>query len=340
MAKVRLTARPAFDITGVAISPVGPETAHTGPYLQLLSIDDAGEEHRRAVADQFLGSGGAFTFTNLPPGDYVLSAIVSDRFWAEQKITIEDRSLSDVQVRLLPTIVVSGTIVWEGVDQPPDRSRLIERRNITALGGSQLSSEEASRLETLFPIALAAMMPVGRVRPSSLRSYAVTWASNNTFTLRVPRDRFLASHARLNGWLVKSLRINGREATDEPVDIDSDSTSAVLTLTRALGEVRGAVVTAAGGPDQWCPVVLFSTNPRVWPGLYASYGHHVFRDTSDETGRFTFQGVLPGDYYLAAITSAEWWQLNPELLDRLASSAVRIQVPANVPVSRTLTRAR
>jgi hypothetical protein len=331
-ADVRLTAKPAFDLSGFAGAP-----ANESVFVQLFSIDDVGEEHRRQVAEQWSRNGEPFTFTNLPAGEYVLAANINDRFWGEQRIRIDDRSLTDVHLRLPPAIVVSGRIVWEGAAQPPDRATLVGSFPMH-FDGYTPSAEEVSRLRAQSPIALAHLSAVGRSRSAS--GTAAVWASETTFTVTTRPGRFLAGHGNANGWLVKSFRINGHEATDEPVDIDSNSTDAVLTLTRALGEVQGTVVTSAGGPDKWCPVVLFSTNRRVWPGLYAGSRVHIFKDRSDDSARFTIQGVLPGEYYLAAITWAEMENLDLDLLGRLAGSAARIQVPAGVPVSRTLTRTR
>jgi Carboxypeptidase regulatory-like domain len=335
---VRLSAKAAFDLGGFVGAPAdAPSNASV--YLQLFSIDDAGEEYSRPVAEQRPRSGGPFTFTHLPAGDYVISANINEKFWAEQRIRLDDRSLTDVQVRLLPAIVVSGSLVWEGTAQPPDRSTLVEP--ISSFVGDRLPTDEITWLRSR-PIGLAEMMPVGRTRPTSqlVRSYQAIWTSDKTFTLTVPRERFLAGSGRANGWMVKSFRINGHEATEEPVDLGSNSTDAVLTLTRALGEVRGSIVTPAGGPAPWCPVVVFSTNQRTWPGFFARQGLHVLSNYSDDNGHFTFPRVLPGDYYLAAISRAEMENLDPELLSRLGSSAMRIQVPASLPVSRMLTRPR
>ena len=193
---------------------------------------------------------------------------------------------------------------------------------------------------TQVAIGLAEMLPVGPSRPTReiVQSYSVKWDSDRTFTLTVPRERYVVGgQVRAAGWFVKSFRINGREATDEPVDLESNSSDAVLTMTRAVGEVRGSVVTPTGGPDRGGAIVLFSTDRRRWPGLYATQSFHVYTDIIDETGRFTIPNVRPGEYYLAAIQDPN---IDPEILQRLAGSAVRIEVPAGIPIDRKLTRAR
>jgi hypothetical protein len=167
----------------------------------------------------------------------------------------------------------------------------------------------------------------------------VTWAADSTFTLRAFPGRFLAEDADLNGWFLKSFRINGREALDEPVEIASNSLGAVLTLTRAIGEVRGNIVTATGTPDRGSMAMMFSTNPRVWPGVYGARGPHFLMVGGDGTDRFTFSDVLPGEYYLVAIEPMPWDRLDEDMLRRLAVSAERLQVLPNASIVRTLTRA-
>jgi hypothetical protein len=331
---VRLAATPAFDLKGFAVSPVDGESA----FIQLASIDNSVDERRRLVADQSAGDLGSFAFTRLPPGDYVLVANVNLRFWAVQRIRIDDRSLTDVHLRLLPSIEVSGRVVWEGAGRPPERSTLLEMRP-----GYQPSAEELARLSAN-PISLATLVPVDETRPAAPDylgfNYEVWLESHTTFTFSGPAGRLVATYGRANDWVMKSLRINGREAADEPVDIDSNITDAVITMTRSVGEVKITTVTTAGGPGKSCPVVLFSTNSRVWPGLYVTQRHHFYSGDTDENGSLTFDRVLPGEYFLAAITREQSESLDPHLLARLAATAERIQVRDGVPVSRTLTRPR
>ena len=220
-----------------------------------------------------------------------------------------------------------------------DRSTLV--RSFTSfVEGRPVGDPNPGQFVTQMLPGLAEMLPVGPSRPTNqmVRSYPVKLASDTTFTLTVPPERFVAGHGRVGGgWLVKSLRINGLEVTAEPVHLESGSTDAVLTLTRAVGEVRGSVVTPAGGPDRGGAVVLFSTDRRLWTGLYARQSFHIYTDIIDETGRFTIANVRPGEYYLAAIQDVN---IDPEILQHLAGSAVRVEVPAGIPIDRKLTRAR
>lgn len=334
VANVQLNARPAFDLTGLAVSPVEGAPA----FIQLASIDDSLAEYRRLVNDQFADDRGSFSFTRLPPGDYLLVANVNQDFWAVQRLRILDRSLTDVHLRLVPNIVVSGRVVWEGAARPPERSTLLEL-NPTY----RPSAEELARFAAE-PISLASLTSVDQTRPAAPDylgfNYQVHLEPDGTFTFSGPAGRLVALGGRANAWTMKSLRINGREAAGEPVVVESNTSDAVITMTRAVGEVQVTTLPPAGGPDKPCAVVLFPTNSRVWPGLYLTQRHHFYSDYSDDNGRVTLHRVLPGEYFLAAITPAQMESLDPELLARLATTATRIHVPADVPISFTLTRPR
>jgi hypothetical protein len=240
---------------------------------------------------------------------------------------------------LVPPIVVSGRVVWEGADRAPELAALRRPTSMFFEGAPRPSDDEVARMVAALPVSLVTLLSVDPTRASGQNSGAL-WSADSRFTLAIRPGRFLAEDARVNGWFLKSFRINGHEAIDEPMDIDASTTDAVLTLTRAMGEVRGTIVTSDGRADAGSMVVLFSTNPRLWPGVFATQGPHVLEEGCDASGHFTLPNVLPGEYYLAAAAALPWDQLDEDLLRRLAASAVRVQVLPNAPVERVLTRRR
>ena len=328
---VRVTAKPGFEISGVVLAPMSDANV----YVQLLAFDDSDGAHSRSVGVR-RAQGGSFIFAGVPAGDYALVVDHNDEFRTEQRIRIDDRNLSDVQLRLTPPIVISGTIVWEGVERPPERSTLIDRRSLMF----GVRPEDQERLRASLPILLGTVLPIGRTRPvGDMRvAYSITWTSETTFTLRLPPGRYLADFRDQSGWLMKSLRINGKDATDEPVEITAGST-AVLTMTRSKGRVTGTAVLAPGTPTSFCVVALFSTNRHVWPSLDAS-ARHVLVNSADENGRFEYADVLPGEYYLAALATLDLEGLDTDTLGRLAASAQKVQVSATAPLAVTLTCGR
>jgi hypothetical protein len=331
---VRITPLPVFAVGGVVDVPANV----TGAAIQLFPTNDIGRRQGTAN-DVWIHTDRSFQFPRVPPGEYLLEASGNDGFWGEQLITVDDRSLTDVHLRLVPPVVVTGRVVWEGVDIPPAKEAV--RRDIPQhFDCCKPSDEEIAKMIAARPVGLARIVAVG-ARPSGQNpaSASAAWAADGTFTLAVRPGRFLAEDASLNGWFLKSLRINGHEALDEPVDIDSYSSGAVLTLTRAMGEVRGRITDATGRPDPGSMVLLFSTNSRLWPGVFARTPH-VLEDGCDAAGQFVLPAVLPGEYYLVAAPILPWDRLDEEVLRGLLPFAIRISVQPNAPVVRDLTRVR
>ena len=68
-------------------------------------------------------------------------------------------------------------------------------------------------------------------------------------------------------------------------------------------------------------MLLFPADPALW--LPGSRRISTSRPATD--GVFTFRGMLPGDYYLAALTDLEPGEWNdPTLLGQLVPTAVKI----------------
>ena len=330
---VGVTSRPAFDLAGVIAAPVELHSV----YIQLLSVDPITEE-RRPLENVWTRHDGAFRFDRLPAGDYVLAAQQNDNFWAEQRVVIQDRSVIDVQLRLTPALEISGKVIWEGVESPPAQSSLVFRGPM-GFEGYRPSSDEIERMRVELPISLASLAWVGPKRGLDINSYNANWTSETTFKMKLPAGRYLTEGRSAGGWFVKSFRIDGRETVDEPVEIVSGSTNAVLTLTRSIGEVDLKTVNAAGSPEPYCGFVLFTANRRVWPGVSWSTTRHWILGFTVEEARTQLK-VMPGEYYVAAVSIEALDDVDQETLTRLAASAAKFSVPPNVPISRTITCVR
>jgi len=331
-ADLRVTSRPAFDLAGIAFAPERRSVS-----IGLVAVDGPDEE-RRHLANLWADSDGRFVFPRLPAGDYLLLANVNDDFWAEQRVRLSDRNLTNVEVRLVPSMVVTGRVVWEGVERPPDRSSLIYK-GAMGFEGYQPRPEEIEEIRARMPISLAGLRSVGAVRGSDTPGgRSARWTSETTFSMNVTPGRYAADMSSANGWYVKSFLIDGREMVDEPVDVLSGSTSAVLTLTRAVGRVDVTMV-SGNEPGAYCGFVLFSTNRRTWPAVGDARRHGVI-DFTDETGRSSLAAVMPGEYYVAAVSIDALDDLDEKALARLAGTARKVTVPPTVPTPLTLACVR
>jgi hypothetical protein len=137
-----------------------------------------------------------------------------------------------------------------------------------------------------------------------------TVAADGTFVLTgiLPgRHRLNATGpmlARIGGppasWVLKSAMLNGQDISDRPFDVTPDAANqnVVLTWSDRPAEVSGKLLDPSGQPASGYTVVLFTTDRTFW-GLQS---RRTLRFAPGAEGQFRFQGLLPGEYYISAVT--------------------------------------
>jgi hypothetical protein len=143
------------------------------------------------------------------------------------------------------------------------------------------------------------------------------------YLLRVPQAP--------SGWMLRSAVANGRDLSDDPLDVDADVADVVLTFTN-VSSLSGRVAGASGDAD--LGVLVFPADPALWtnPGV----SPHRIRLSTIEAGEpFGFR--LPaGEYYIAVVRDPvrlDW--RNPNRLQELSARADRVTIAAGE--SRTMT---
>jgi hypothetical protein len=212
--------------------------------------------------------------------------------WASMPITIDGRNIDGLTIQLQLGKRVTGRAVFEGATAPPPTVSF-------SLSGPQMGGIALSQRGTATPeFSIDGVIPA---------AYRVT-ATN------------------VRGWSVKSAMINGRDAADLPVDINTDVSDAVITFTDKLTELSGVLHTPAGAPATNYFVIVFARDPAFW--FNGSRRIVSLRPATD--GRFvtTATGPLPpGDYLIAAVTdvrNGEWF--DAAFLKALAPSAIAITI--------------
>jgi len=124
--------------------------------------------------------------------------------------------------------------------------------------------------------------------------------------------------------MFKSATMNGRDAADIPVMLDSSTAEAVVTFTDRWSGLKGTVQNPRDGVAG-SVVIVFPTDAESW----ASSGLNPRRLRStrtDRAGEYSLN-LPPGDYYVAAIRDdlAADWQ-DPEFLDAVSRSATRVRI--------------
>jgi protocatechuate 3,4-dioxygenase beta subunit len=254
------------------------------------------------------GADGQFTFHGLAPGRYTVRIQSwgpggSDPTlrWGATDVAVDGEDVANVSIQLLPTVSVSGKVVFDGSSAPRT------------------------------PGAFRASLPLVPAMPTGLPGQipSLQFFDDGRFTISgiVPGNYlmgppgFAARGLRtpIGAWWVKSIVLEGRELLDAPLDISHDSRDAVVTLTDQPSGVAGAVKNTSGDPVVGALVVVFSADRTFWfvdsrrvVGVYA-----------DAQGRYTIRNLPPGEYRAIVaqdLETGEWY--DPDALQRLLPAAV------------------
>ena len=253
---------------------------------------------------------GTFTLTNVPPGEYLVQVLGTRspgrpaEFGVEQ-VSVTDRDPRPVTIRASAGAVLEGLITVEG--QPQARAATVS--------------------------LIAVPFDVDRAPEIGLSTLAVYRDGTFYLTGLYGRAR-LALSTTSEGWYVKSVRINGIDATHRGFDFGFSQESfrnALIHVAHATGAISGRVAGESGGPAGGCAVIVFSTDREKW---VAASGY-LRRAQASADGSFRVGGLPPGDYYVAAVASdvsvdAGEWQ-EPEALHALTSAARRVTLGEGEP---------
>ena len=244
---------------------------------------------------------GSFTVRAVPPGGYVLAARTADQAWASTEISVDGRDLDGVSLTVSPAMTVEGRLVFEsGTGAPPPRFTL----RLAPLGTGVVPGV------TAVIDAGTGTFSISGVVPGEYRVTATVPTAG-----RVP-------------WTVATAMLDGRDVIDVPFTVSAGQnvTGLTVTFTDAAAELSGMLFDAAGRPTSDLSVMVLAVDPSRW-FRGSRYVRAPMRPSSD--GRFTFTGLAPGDYFLAALSDFEPGdQFDPLFLEQLAASGIRVSVAA------------
>ena len=125
-----------------------------------------------------------------------------------------------------------------------------------------------------------------------------------------------------DGWTVKSITVNGRDASDLPIDVrGTDQLTARVVLTNHVNELTGTV-RSGGQSVTSANVVVFPDNPAQW----AFPSRRVRTTRVDSSGLFRIRSLPAGQRYLAvAVDYLEQGEFqDPEFLQKMKARATEI----------------
>jgi hypothetical protein len=226
---------------------------------------------------------GAFSVDGIPPGEHTLNVLAgSGGERASLPVVVGSEDLTGLRIVTTAGATVRGRIVFEGTTPPATDVVQSPRVRLTPVDGAAPPSG--------FPLSI-------------MLSSTSQADRTGAFELTGATGRLLFDVTTPPGWEMTSVRYEGRDITDVPLDLAGVSTvsDVVITLTSDLTSVAGS---ASDGQGRRVSdyVVVVQPSQTLEPVIAA---RRVRALRPDAQGRFETQGLRPGRYVATALESLE-----------------------------------
>lgn len=302
-----------FDIAGRVVVPEGKLDRDLNVWARPFGSDGSlgfGGVHGSVDLN------GRFTLRNAIPGRYLIT-VRSDEFSPKtlQSGVLSGRAEVEVSESDVVGVVIvagkggeiSGGIVW------PSDSPSVDPRTISVLVSPDVN------LEGLYPAQMGA---AGRDWSFNLKGIG-----EGSMRLRIdlpPGPQY-----------VKSIRVDGKDATDQTFDVHhNDRLQAVVIVSANGAEVNGTVKTEdPEAPAKGVTVLALAAEVEL-----RSRPRFRRSTQTDQEGRYSLRGLVPGEYLLVAVAHLEsLGEADPDWQKKLEKIATRVELAAGQTKSETLT---
>ena len=282
---------------------------------------------------------GVFTFNAVPPGQYQLSATAAmpvnrtpmpagapaemmqakaemeaqmagggRRLWAAADLTVGGDFTSNIALTLQEGMTITGGVSFDGTAAQPQLNRI--------------------RL-TLGPLGQA-MQSMGA------NTITATADANGRFTfIGVAPGQYRIRASGATGWTMKGVIADGKDTLDFPLEVKpGENVSNVnVEFTDKFTDLKGTIQSPLGQPTSDFTVIIFPVDSRYWVPL----GRRIRSARPSTDGKFSFNGLPPGDYRIAAVTDVEpgGWN-DPALLQQLMNASLPVRLVEGQPVVQDL----
>jgi protocatechuate 3,4-dioxygenase beta subunit len=321
---VRLIQAKVYTVRGKAVDSSG---ASASAVVSLTLKEDGGNLPAvlNGGSSSRLRPDGTFEFRNVVPGTYALQlgqviAVNGDQpanVTGRVDVTVGDANIDDLVLPLVPRPEITGTITLEDGDIA---TRLNLAQNTPGVAGPG-SSVGRFALNLTATENVPASVPPAEVKADGTFRFNAVGTTKYALFVALPQGTYL-----------KSARFAGQDVTNALIDTTSGTGGKLdLVLSSKAATVTGSVQNEKGEALAGVMVTLWPKIPDASP----TGGSHL--SFADQSGAFKFQGLAPGDYYVAA-----WEELDPGLalsadfLSHLTSDASAINLAEGGQESRDL----
>lgn len=316
---MQLRAIPTAEVSGLVVGPAGPG-ANIAVRLVPASISGVDSEDGLDTSIAITNADGHFTLFGVPPGSYVLSALVAvspQEEQAQARLVVETAGGAQA---VGPSISPLSTdrVLWDStkISLGTDGSR---GTVLTLKSGSRLAGhiefddsapKPTAQQLSLFGPRMVIERADGRVM-AALAAPRIQVQSDGQFrsTDLMPGTYVLRISGAIAGWTAKDARSNGSDLLSEPFNVNESSRGDILvTFTQHPARVTGMVRDGSGNPDKSAAVVIFPVDRRRWTD-HGRFPIDTRRTRVGTTGTFTVSGLPPGNYFVVALDDAatdEW----------------------------------
>ena len=288
-------------VTGQVIMSNG--AAATNGMVMLTPASSAGGRAmmQQGGAGSRIDANGTFRVSNVAPGRYLTQARAGGREGelARMDLVVGAEDVEGLTLVSAPGTVINGTVVSDTGEAFDFRSQQL-----------QVSARPAA------PETQALGVGPGGSRIGD------DWS----FTLRNIVDPILIRPSAPQGWMLKSVFLNGEEITDTPMEFAPGQvvSGVQIVMTKKIATVSGAVTDARGNPVLDAAVVVFPANEKLW--TYQSRFIRAARP--DQDGKFHVSALpSPEAYLLVAVQGLEDGQAgDPEFLATIRDSATKFDL--------------
>ena len=349
---------PTARIDGTLTSPSG--SIPPGVQIQIMPAGQSGQPlvgMNLNVARA--GQDGKFSFTNITPGQYTISAraAIRQQNQSEEALT-QQQQQSQPQAngrgggfQFGPRGGGPGTIaqiLWASTDVTvagqnlPDvvlnlQPGMAVSGTVAFQGSSLAPPTDLTRVRVTIQSrgSSASGSDIGGIPAAQVDAtghFTITGVPPGHYTLQGSAPvgsqggRGGAGAATAGGsWALKSAIVGGRDILDFPLEVqpNNDVGGAVLTFTDRTQQLSGMLQDASGRPTSDYTIIVFPADKSYW--LPQSRRIQSTRPGTD--GTYSIRGIPPGDYRVIAVTdvdTGEWY--DPDFLGQLVGAALPISL--------------